>query len=267
MTTFARLLLAALIFVAPQSALAGDREPAEVMLFGVFHFSNPGLDVVKTEQIDVMTPDNQAYLEGLARRISEYNPTRILLEFEPSRAAEMQARYRAYLDGSFELTANENYQLGFRIAALSAAETVHGFDDRSVEWDFGSLMAYMEARDPETMVLVGARIKEVTSRMTEAHRTMTLKELLLMGNTAADERENRGIYVMTNHVGDAENYIGADLAAAWWHRNFRMYANIQRHAQPGERVLVIAGSGHTAILSQLLADDVAREAVDAIPYL
>ena len=118
-------------------------------------------------------------------------------------------------------------------------------------------MAYMEERDPETMVLVGARIKEVTSRMTEAHRTMTLKELLLMGNTAADKRENRGIYVMTNHVGDAENYIGADLAAAWWHRNFRMYANIQRHAQPGERVLVIAGGPATRATVWLMPTSVA----------
>jgi predicted proteasome-type protease len=46
-----------------------------------------------------------------------------------------------------------------------------------------------------------------------------------------------------------------------------MYALVQRHAQPGERVLVIGGQGHIAIMRQLLADDRDREAVDVHPYL
>ncbi|MDZ7684441.1 MAG: DUF5694 domain-containing protein [Gammaproteobacteria bacterium] len=37
--------------------------------------------------------------------------------------------------------------------------------------------------------------------------------------------------------------------ASWWHPgDFRMYALVQRAARPGERVFVLAGSGHIAIL-------------------
>ena len=50
-----------LLIIAPQAAWSDEPEPAEVMLFGVFHFANPGHDVVKTEQINVMTEENQAY--------------------------------------------------------------------------------------------------------------------------------------------------------------------------------------------------------------
>ena len=71
---------------------------------------------------------------------------------------------------------------------------------------------------------------------------------------------------MTNQVGEDDNFVGADATASWWHRNFRMFAIIQRYAQPGERVLVIGGQGHTAILKQLLDDD-ERRAVDVTPYL
>ena len=78
---------------------------------------------------------------------------------------------------------------------------------------------------------------------------------------------NRSLYILTNHVGDDDSFVGADAAASWWHRNFRMYALVQRYAQPGERVLVIGGQGHTAILRLLLADDRDREAVDVRPYL
>ena len=39
---------------------------------------------------------------------------------------------------------------------------------------------------------------------------------------------------------------GADASASWWQRNFRMYALIQQHAQPGARDIAIGGQGHTA---------------------
>lgn len=267
MSISARLLLAVVTIVFSSGSIAEEAGPAEVMLFGVFHFSNPGRDVVKTEQADVMSPDNQAYLDELARRIGEFNPTRVLLEFDPERDAEMQARYREYLAGSYELKSNEVYQLGFRIAAQSTADTVYGFDETTVHWNAEPLFAYMEEKDTQTGALMQSKIAEITELLGEAHRTKTLRELLLLMNDRNLDRRNRGLYIATNHVGDAENYTGADASASWWHRNFRMYANIQRHAQPGERVLVIAGQGHTAILRQLLADDDARETVDVVPYL
>ncbi|MBE0669690.1 MAG: hypothetical protein IH588_03805, partial [Anaerolineales bacterium] len=70
-----------------------------------------------------------------------------------------------------------------------------------------------------------------------------------------------------NHVGAGRTFEGADAAASWWHRNFRMYANIQRYAEPGEKVLAIGGQGHTAILKDLLKFDLDREAVDIVQYL
>ena len=45
-----------------------------------------------------------------------------------------------------------------------------------------------------------------------------------------------------------------------------MYANIQRLAQPGDRVIAIGGSGHMAILKQLLAIDLRLQGVAADPY-
>jgi len=54
------VLIAALTSLLATSpvATAGDLPPAQVMLFGVFHFSNPGLDAVKTDQLNVMTDEN-----------------------------------------------------------------------------------------------------------------------------------------------------------------------------------------------------------------
>ena len=256
----------ALLSIMPQICVGQDQEPAQVMMFGVFHFANPGHDVVKAEQINVMTEDNQIYLEGLADRIAKFNPTRILLEYPPGSDPKIQNRYRSYVDGSYELPSNEVYQLGFRIATRSDAETVHGFDENTIQWNAEPLFAYLEGKEQKTSGRMDELFQSITIDTENAHRTLTLQQLLLRANDAEQDRINRGLYLLTNHVGDGENYVGADAAASWWHRNFRMYANVQRHAQPGERVLVIGGQGHIAILRQFLEDDDDRYSVDVTPY-
>ena len=49
-------------------------------MFGVFNFANPGLDVIKTDQINVMSDENQHYLENLTDRLAEFQATHVLLE-------------------------------------------------------------------------------------------------------------------------------------------------------------------------------------------
>jgi hypothetical protein len=254
------------VLFALTAAAAHAQDAPKVMLFGVFHFANPGLDVVKTDQINVMTPENQAYLDGLADRLAEFKPTKILLEFEPARDAELQQRLAGYRDGSFELTSNEVYQLGFRIAERTDGATIHGFDERSVHWQAEPLFEYLEQSDPQTQARMNTLIEQITEEMQEAHGTLSLRELLLLANDAEKDRLNRASYLMTNHVGTSDNFVGADATASWWHRNFRMYAHVQRYAQPGDRILVIGGQGHIAILRTLLDDDPDRVAVDVRPY-
>lgn len=267
MTSVNRLAGTVLLVLMSSLAAAQSQEPAEVMLLGVFHFANPGLDVVKIGHVNVMTDENQAYLESLANRLSEFDPTVVLLEYSPVRQAEIEARYQRYLDDDFELPANEIYQIGFRVAALSGADTVHGFDEQQVHWKAEPLFEYMETTDTDTGERMSATIERITKEEAAAHETMSLAALLARANDPELDAANRSLYLMTNHVGDGDNFVGADAAASWWHRNFRMYASVQRHAQPGERVLVVAGQGHTAILRQLLADDPDRKAVDVRPYL
>ncbi|MDH5240749.1 MAG: DUF5694 domain-containing protein [Gammaproteobacteria bacterium] len=267
MRNIAKYIAAAFLFASPLAATAEQQPPAQVMLFGVFHFSNPGRDMVKTDQMNVMTNENQAYLGALSAEISKFNPTIVLLEFEPEREPEMQERFRQYLDGTYDLPSNEIYQLGFRIAALSDADTIHGFDETGIQWNAEPLFDYMESNDTETGARMSALIEELTSDAQEEQTRLSLRELLVRYNDPDRDALNRGIYVLTNHVGGNGNFVGADAAASWWHRNFRMYALVQQHALPGERVLVIGGQGHIAILRQLLADDRDREAVDVRPYL
>ena len=62
-------------------------------------------------------------------------------------------------------------------------------------------------------------------------------------------------------------FHGADASADWWHRNLRMYAIVQQHAAPGERVLAIAGSGHVAVMHDFLLADHERVEENVLSYL
>jgi len=256
------LLFAVLVSV---SALA--KENADVMFMGTFHFANPGADVVKTGQINVMTEPNQAYLERLTTTISEaFAPTHVLLECDPSEQQNYETKFNSYLNNNFDLGSNENYQLGFRIGRKSKAKIIC-YDEREVVWDAQALMQWLANENGKVKASFDKTIQTITQEMEDMHKTMTLQQILVASNLPEEDVKNKALYIMLNDVGSGENFEGADAAASWWHRNFRMYANIQRQAQPGTRVFVIGGQGHTAILKDFLAMDPSRNAKSVMPLL
>lgn len=256
----------AVLFLLAGSVRA-DEQPAEVLLFGVFHFANPGLDAVRVDQIDVLTPDNQVYLNQLAMRLCAFRPTAVLLEFDPARDQEFQSQLDAYLEDDFDLKSNEIYQIGFRVAEACRVTAIHGFDERQIQWGGDLLLQYLKESEPELLDTMNAQIAEIQESMAQAHQTLSLRELLIHANDPQDDRLNKDLYLLTNVAGAGDGFEGADATARWWHRNIRMYANIQKHATAGERLLVIAGQGHTAILKDLLDIDRRLVARDILPYL
>lgn len=134
-------------------------------------------------------------------------------------------------------------------------------------WEAAKLFKYMPTHDPETQAEMDTLIAEITEAHNVAHATKSVPELLMQSNDPQQDRLNKCFYVLINQVCAGHNFVGADSAASWWHRNFRMHANTQRHARPGERVVAIGGQGHTAILKDLQALDADRIAVDVHPYI
>lgn len=267
MTVIRRIVLVMTMLLATV-VLAESPPAAQVMLLGTFHFADPGEDAVKTRSLDVTTTESQRYLDTVALRIAEdFRPTRVLLEYSPENDAKLNERFRQYLEGGFELPVNEIYQLGFRIARYGKLESVATWDHREVPWEADEMLDYAKQNDPDALVVWEATIAKISAEGQKRQDTMTLRELLRVNNDPAEFAANKALYIATNDIGAGDGYSGADAAASWWHRNFRMYANVQRTAQPGERVLVIGGSGHIAIIADLLVLDAERQAVDVRPLL
>ena len=264
-----RYVVLMMCFTAPVYLCAAEPPPerATVMMMGVFHFSNPGLDMVKSGVIDVMTKDNQAFLDGLADRLAAFHPTDVLFECPPADQAKFDKKFDDYKKGTFALTSNEIYQIGFKVAKVAGVKRITCFDEQQVGWDAEPMINYIKANDPKMQASMDAMFKSLSERASREQATLSLPELLQLSNDPARERENKALYISTNAVDAGGRFAGADAAASWWHRNFRMYANVQKAAAPGRRVLVVAGSGHTAILKDLLAIDSKRQSEDVTKFL
>jgi hypothetical protein len=70
-------------------------------------------------------------------------------------------------------------------------------------------------------------------------------------NSPESHRYGYGAYL----IGDfkLDQHRGADILSVWWYnRNLRIFRNIQRITQgPEDRILVVIGNGHAAVLRQL----------------
>lgn len=261
------------LFIVTTSAVSNEKtkgaveKPAEVMMFGSFHFNNPGLDTVKSSVIDITTTKNQQYLVELSTLIAnDFSPTHVLAECSLKMQDKINQDYKSYLVGEFTLPVNETYQLGFRIAKLARTQGIVCFDERDTPWKAGPLMRSMPKDAPEIQKEVEqvlAKFGEDTSKM---HATMSLKEILASSNDQDKDRINKSLYLLTNSVGAGDSFVGADAAASWWHRNFRMYANVQKVAKANTRVFVIAGGGHTAIMKDFVKYDTKVVGKDAGTY-
>lgn len=72
----------------------------------------------------------------------------------------------------------------------------------------------------------------------------------------AGQQKDMALYYQVVPYGDPDDYAGADLLAAWYQRNMRIYQNIVKLVESSnDRILVIFGAGHLAWLRQNIAND------------
>lgn len=101
-------------------------------------------------------------------------------------------------------------------------------------------------------------------------RRSTVREYLLHINDLALVRKGQAVY-MNMLLPDRTSpaiYARADLVTNWYKRNLRILTNLNRVTQIGkDRVLLVIGAGHLAILRQFAIDSSYYCLVDPQKYL
>jgi len=250
MNSFRYLLMVCFMLI---TGLAGAQAPARVLLLGTFHFENPGLDVAKFEDANVLSPRRQAELNELIERLKAFRPTKIFVEFPPESQARVDSAVLNYKRGALKPRASEMHQLGYRLAKELNLPTVYGVDYRQSDFPFDSLVKMMTGA--QQFALLGAMkrsIDSIQNAFNAALKTHTLRELLLDANSARTRAFQVNGYYQFLEAGPADHHVGAFLTSEWWRRNMIIAANILKRLTPqDDRILVIFGSGHTALLHEL----------------
>ena len=260
-------IAAILVALAGQPVAAQQsHERAQVMVLGTWHFENPGLDVVQTEIADVLAPAHQAEIETIVASLARFRPTVVLVEAPPATDARLDSLYREWRAGRHSMPRNEVQQLGFRLAASSNLDGVEPIDEPG-EFPFRELMEYAGANDPAAAAEIMGAIDSISREKQRIHDELTMAEHFRVSNDPESLRHGHGLYVRFNRVGAGDGWAGTNVLAGWFERNARIFGHIQRHAQPGERVLVIFGSGHAQILRELIGYDPTMQLVEPNDWL
>ncbi len=112
------------------------------------------------------------------------------------------------------------------------------------------------------------KVETMVRALSEAQKTRSIATLLaVMNEPAKIDREQHEFYDALLPFATATEQPGADLNAAWFQRNARIFAKLTRVAQPGDKVLVVFGSGHAYWLRHFAANTPVFKLVEAAPLL
>ncbi len=246
-------------------------DKAQVMILGSYHMNNPGLDVYNMEADDVLAPKRQAEIQALVEALAKFKPTKIAIERPINSRSDTikQARFQQYVANKYTLKKSEDEQVGFRLAKQMGHAKVYCVDDHGIGFPYNEMVEYATNNDQLSVLERGNTfVEKLIKEESENLHQQTIAQFLKGMNQPDYLKKSHGFYMDFCKVGKGTDYPGADLVADWYHRNIRIFSNINKITTSKEdRILVIFGAGHAPILRELIEYAEDYELVEAIDYL
>ncbi|WP_374568025.1 DUF5694 domain-containing protein [Ideonella sp.] len=269
--------MAAAACAASLKGRAADAGRPQLMLLGVHHFANPGLDVARQADDDVLAPARQRELASIVEALGRWQPTLVLAEEDPDHEAALNQRYQAWRDGHAELGRNETEQLGFRLRRQLGLPPLRGINwngrppGELKHYDYEAwATAQAQRGNSRPQQLLDARRQALQAWASEGDRVLHDRGLvaaLRLHNTPARLAESHRRYFDYLELGDDAWPAGANYVGHWMTRNLRMFDNIRRAAAGQPRALVIVGAGHVPLLRRYATDSQQWVLADPLDHL
>jgi len=235
-------------------SVTAQHSKTKVLLLGCFHFDNPGLDVAKFDNVNILSDKRQQELKNVLGKLEQFKPDKIFVEMPVAQQGHLDSTLLKYKSGQLTLNAGEIHQLGFRLAKELNISSLYAVDYRESDFPFDSLVnSAKEARQYNLLGYIKTSIDSIQNEFNESLKKNTLRELLLNQNSKTTNEFQVGAYFDFLVAGEKGNHVGSYLTSEWWRRNMIIYENILKELDGKEKkILVIFGSGHTALLHEMM---------------
>lgn len=243
-------------------------EKIQVLNFGTFHMGFT-TDANK-EEFDEHDRKNQQRVHAIAEKLTDFDPTVILVEQEPKYNEKVQREYSNYVNNPDTVFQNpsEIELLAYELGRLSGTERIYGIDHKmgynyrighQIDNEIDSTWYYRYYQDP---------LKHYPSVNTDRDSLSLLNKLKLTNNDRYLDFLMAVNADMLTHAGTKDGFEGADEAAKYYQRNLRMYSNLNRiNLSEEDRVFILMGASHTAFFRDFMSRDPKYKMVNTFKYL
>jgi hypothetical protein len=258
-------LLLLFLFTVSINPVFAQSKKKQILLIGTFHFENPGLDVAQVKTFNVMSDKSQKELEDISDKIKKFGPNKIFVEWSYEKQDRLDEFYNKNSDSLINKDADEIVQLAIRSAKKLDHKKLFAIDYKHTFFPYDSLLNGMkEEKQVDLIAKNEQKMKEYENIQNKKIAKYSLTELLLNTNTKESNNQNIKWYLeIANKAGKKDNFVGAYLVSEWYKRNLYMYSLIQKLTENrDEKIMVLLGAGHTAMLREFIKFDPEFEIVE-----
>jgi len=249
----------------------------KVLNFGVFHFGYTS-DANKTE-FDEHSQEAQKEIREISKMLAEFKPTIICIENLPKFNDDINKAYQVFLENPSKLDPNygESSMIGFDIGRLTNVKKIYGIDNH-MGYNYG-VGDYIE-QSPELENSIDSKTylqltnepfkdyPEIAKREANYNKLSLLEKLKLINEPVYLDHSINTNADKLLYVGIENGFEGADNAAIFYHRNMKIYSNLNRIPMTKkDRVFIIMGAAHTAFLREFIKRSPKFEMVNTLEYL
>ncbi|TSE11252.1 DUF5694 domain-containing protein [Aquimarina algiphila] len=238
----------------------------KISILGVFHFAGTS-DFSSVQFESLESEKRQIEIKDIVKKLKEFRPTKIMLEYPSVDSKYLDSLYNETLNDNRDFTINEIEQLGFRLAKELNHNRVYSIDYK-LDLPFDELIEFAENNDKRRYENMIASIKAQDKKESDFLAKNSMLDYLIYRNSDKEDIRNKDQYLnQTAKFVNDSNYIGAKFVSKWWERNIYMMTNIDRWITPDDRVLVIVGAAHRAVIKDFYEDRTDIEYVEITNYL
>jgi hypothetical protein len=253
-----------------QSLSRSESDKIQVLNFGTFHMGLTS-DGTKTE-FDEHDLENQKRVHEIARMLSSFKPTVILVEKPPEQDSLLQLEYTQYLKNPkmFFKNSSEIELLAYELGRICEAKRIYGIDHK-MNYN------YRIWRDLQMNTVDSTMVKDFYGNKKKYFPVLAElnnENLSLLDRLKLKNRDSYLDYLITtnadilSYAASEGNFEGADEAAKYYQRNLRMFTNMNRIKLSNEdRVFIIMGASHTAFFRDFIGRSPKYKMVNTFDYL